>query len=226
MLYDSKKVLFKDKESVNQRSKYNESAKELRILLTKALEENNLEKYFLDESMITNKKISPEHNGCGMNGYKPDIVNEKRICRCMFYYDEENDKCHQCLLGQKFKNRSTRYKLVECEYPMDVEVETCGGIDLVIEDNKTGYKYAVEVKPSYNNETLVRMIAEIFTYTSRTDEYKRAIAFFEGSRQEVDYIKYKDDDDFKYLFNYVSVFRIITSKNSNNNIIEYDFEEL
>ena len=63
-----------------------------------------------------------------------------------------------------------------------------GEIDLIISDGKT--QYATELKPYQGNEeTLLRMIAEIMTYTIGfpSGKYAKAIAFFEGTKQAAEF---------------------------------------
>lgn len=58
--------------------------------------------------------------------------------------------------------------------------------------NSSDSLYATEVKPYQgNDETLLRMIAEIMTYTLGypDSKYKKAIAFFENTPQEKEYLE-------------------------------------
>lgn len=232
MLWNGKKnekVLYKDNEFINQRSRYLDNCKELANIIRKARKENNYSKYFLDESKISKRKYNPNHEKCDMNAQKTSRLTEKRICRCMNYFNQNNDKCANCPIKKKYKNISNRFFIEDYEVPMEFITEKCGGIDLLIKDRKNNKVYAVEVKPKDSSETLVRMIAEIFTYTTDCSQnYKRAIAFFKGSRQEKDYFKeeYIQNDDFNYLLNQVTVFRITEKENKDSNIIEYDIELL
>ena len=78
-------------------------------------------------------------------------------------------------------------------------MENLGRIDWLLDDN--GNMLASEVKPPNSSETIVRMIAEILTYTIDTP-YTPAICFFkttnEGhfSKQCKDYLKFKNNEDF------------------------------
>lgn len=233
MLWNSKKnkqVLYKDNLYINQRSKYLENCKELANLIKKAKEEQNYFKYFLDDSKVSKQYSNPEHQKCDMPVDGSNRMTEKRICRCMYYYGENIEKCEKCPLKQKYKNVSGRFKVIDYEVPMLFVTDDCGGIDLLIEDIKSNEKYAVEVKPKNSSETLVRMIAEIFTYTANNiGNYKRAIAFFKGSQQEQDYFnaKYNQNEDFNYILSQVTVFRIIEKEVSlDKRVIEYDIEML
>ena len=62
-----------------------------------------------------------------------------------------------------------------------------GEIDLLLEGD--GKIYATEVKPPQgNSECILRMIAEILTYTLDSDkDYRKAIAFFENTPQSKEY---------------------------------------
>ena len=76
-------------------------------------------------------------------------------------------------------------------------------------------------KPPKSEETIVRMIAEIYTYTIDFKDYKRAIGFFEGSTQEKDYNKYYDNEYFKNIIDKVTVFKF-TQKENKEGIIDFD----
>ena len=103
-------------------------------------------------------------NAC--SGLNEDSDWEKGFFKCMFYWNKGVfSKCKECKAGK-------RIRLV-------------GKIDLILEGN--GEIYAAEAKPyrQENAETLLRMIAEILTYTlgdpapSEMGVYKKAIIFFE-----------------------------------------------
>lgn len=222
-------VLYKDNKYINQKSKYLDNCKELSDIIKMAKEENNYSKYFLDESKISEGKHRPNHDECDMNDRKSSRLTEKRICRCMYYFGKDVDKCNKCPLKKKYKNIQKRFAVIDYEVPMEFVTEECGGIDILIEDKKSNEKYAVEIKPKDSSETLVRMIAEIFTYTSNCEnKYKRAIAFFSGSQQEKDYFnkKYRQNEDFNYLLDQITVFRITEAELLDNNVVEYNIEML
>ena len=221
------KELYKDKYDINQKTKYLENSKDLATRIKKAKEENNYAKYFLDESKISNQIHKPNHNKCDMKENDSSRVLEKRICRCMYYYGKDIEKCNRCPLEKKYNNISNKFKVIDYEVPTKYVIENCGGIDILLEDTESGEKYAVEVKPKNSTETLVRMVAEIYTYIADdTNDYKRAIAFFSGSQQEKDYFNenYRQNEDFKYILDQVTVFRITEKKEKN--VIDYDFEIL
>lgn len=228
MLFIGKKgkqnVLFKDDRRINHRSNYLEMAHELASLIKKAIEENDFARYFLDDSKIKEQMHVPVHDGCGFKETDSDRNTEKRICRCMFYYRDSCEKCTICHLSQKYRNVSKRFSIVDAEVPTEFVIESCGGIDLIVRDEEDEQNYAVEVKPKYSKETLVRMIAEILTYTIGTN-YRPAIAFFGKSRQDKDYNNLQENDDFKYILEQVDVFRIeeISEKDG---IIDFEFIKL
>ena len=222
-----KTELYKDKFDINQRTKYLENSKELANIIKKANDENDFAKYFLDESKISDKEYKPKHNECDMKESDSSRTTEKRICRCMYYYGKSIDKCNKCSLGKKYNNISNKFKVVDYEVPMKYVTKKCGGIDILLEDVTNGEKYAVEVKPKNSTETLVRMIAEINTYMAdEVYNYKKAIAFFCGSKQEKDYFNedYNKNEDFKYILSQVSIFRI--NETVKDNVIDYEFEIL
>jgi len=222
------KVLYKDNDTINQKSRYLENSKKLAELIKKGQDENNFTKYFLDEAKISTQDHKPNHSECDMRENNSSRITEKRICRCMYYFGKSIDKCNKCPLSQKYNNVSNKFKIIDYEAPMKYVIENCGGIDIIIEDIQSGEKYAVEIKPKNSTETLVRMIAEIYTYTADgTNDYKKAIAFFEGSQQERDYFNedYIQNKDFNYILEQVTVFRI-SEKEINNDIINYDIEIL
>ena len=109
-----------------------------------------------------------------------DSFTEKRLCRCMYYKNSNHGtECEACGYRDRFKVIGD-YQIIDYEVPAFYYGDEIGEIDLVISDGAD--YYATEVKPYKNNkETLLRMIAEIMTYTDGYKEgvYKKAIAFFE-----------------------------------------------
>ena len=207
--------LYKDHEKINHRNikEYLENIKDLaeNIHNTKELDSDC---FLLENALIEKEKPHiPDHSKCDFMTSEKDSnkATEKRICRCMKYYNQE--KCNECEFEQKmYLQNSDRYEVVDYEVPMDYVMKNIGGIDLEIKDRKTGIIYATEVKPENSNETLVRMIAEILTYTigKVTDTYKPAICFFYNSKQKEDFCKkeIQENEDFKFLMTLVDVFYI------------------
>lgn len=135
-----------------------------------------------------------QHCECG--GLKKPSFTEKRLCKCLYYYNSSHSKkCEVC----DFRNRYTisgDYFIKDYEVPAFFFGDGIGEIDLVISDGIV--TFATEVKPAKdefdpndkgNQETLLRMIAEIMTYTFGYPEgqYKKAICFFENTPQEIEY---------------------------------------
>lgn len=118
-----------------------------------------------------------QHNACA--GLKKDSYTEKRLCKCMYYRNSDyRTACDKCDFQDRFEVVGD-YRISDYEVPAYYYGDGIGEIDLVITDGEV--YYATEVKPYKNNsETLLRMVAEIMTYTlGYGDKYKKAIAFFE-----------------------------------------------
>ena len=231
MLVKGKKntdVLIKDEKTINQRTEqtYLDNCKRLNKLIEEAEINNSWDEIFLDKTFKKENLHIPVHEKCGMTKNDSDTVYEKRICRCMFYYDDTNNNCIECPLKKKYKNISKRYLLTDAEKPTQKVIKSCGGIDLVIVDKLDNNKeYAVEVKPDYSKETIVRMVAEIFTYTIEFPNMEKSIAFFEGSRQDEDYKKYYSNPEFKKMIDRVHIFKFV-EKNNNNGVINFDIVKI
>ncbi|MBR5201985.1 MAG: hypothetical protein IKW45_01865 [Clostridia bacterium] len=185
-------VLYKDNDFINQRSKQEEQFKILADMIRNGDYEENL----------LPKPRRPydhnfDHNSCDFSLKNPKPVNEKRICRCWNYYNKQNrdEKCKSCPFKFKKENIGD-IKIVDFEVPTKFNIAKLGEIDWLLKDGDE--IFATEVKPPESTETLVRMIAEILTYTVDS-EYKPAICFFNGSKQHHDYDQYKDNADFQYI---------------------------
>lgn len=105
---------------------------------------------------------------------------EKRLCRCLYYKNNTYPtSCETCDYKDRFDVIGD-YQIIDYEVPAFYYGDGIGEIDLMISDGENAF--ATEVKPyKNNNETLLRMIAEIMTYTSGYPDgtYKKAIAYFE-----------------------------------------------
>ncbi len=143
-----------------------------------------------------------EHIACDFNkNDDPKKTTEKRICRCLCYYNKDShiQKCSECDFTFKKKNIGSIH-IVDYEVPTLFNTKGVGGIDwLLCNDQEL---IATEVKPPDSTETLVRMIAEILTYKIGT-AYRPAICFFKHTKDKIklskqcqDYIKIKDTDEF------------------------------
>lgn len=123
------------------------------------------------------------------------IEYEKRIVKCLFYKNRENvsKHCEDCEY-KNMHNLEGNYFIYDYEVPSFYKCEKVGAIDLIISDGNI--EYATEIKPykkikaKDNSETILRMVAEILTYTYGfpKGKYKPAIAFFENTPQEIEWI--------------------------------------
>lgn len=130
------------------------------------------------------KEKQKQHNHCG--GLRKEAFTEKRLCKCLYYRNgayHNPDECSKCDFQDRFDIVGD-YRISDYEVPAHYYGKGIGEIDLIISDGKK--LYATEVKPyKGNDETLLRMVAEIMTYTIGypVGEYEKAIAFFEGTKQ-------------------------------------------
>lgn len=124
---------------------------------------------------------------------------EKRLCRCLTLYGTKGAKCGKCALKGKeyFARKVLNATVVDFEIPVSKKEDKVGKIDLLIDYE--GVLYCAEFKPIWNDESLLRMVAEIITYMyvwetcnreafdkkyhSHSREVKKAIFFMEGSEQ-------------------------------------------
>ena len=148
-----------------------------------------------------------QHNHC--DGLKGDSFTEKRLCKCLYYRNSPyKKKCETCEFTTDQYNLMGNYKIKDYEIPAFYYGDEIGEIDLVIcGENIT---YATEVKPyKGNSETLLRMVAEIMTYTLGYPEgkYEKAIAFFEGSEQDKEYESISPKLQFLMAKANITVFR-------------------
>lgn len=181
--------LFKDCKTINQKTRQEENLKELSL----AIKESNLETFLFGGKIEENEKEHKAyHNQCNYKGLGSDRNTEKRMCRCMYYYNSSNEECLDCNYEWKWMLTNTdEFAVIDYERPTKYVFDKIGGVDLVIEDLKNKENYAVEVKPKGSKETIVRMISEILTYTSDEnfkDKYVPAICFF----------KYRDEEQKEY----------------------------
>lgn len=126
------------------------------------------------------------HNRCAGLAYSEKRnFTEKRLCKCLYYTNGDFQKaCDKCGFQNRYEIVGD-YDIVDYEVPAFYYGDGIGEIDLII--SKDNICYATEVKPyKGNNETLLRMIAEIMTYTEGYPAgiYKKAIAFFEKNRDD------------------------------------------
>ena len=130
------------------------------------------------------------HNRCSR--LKGNRITEKRFCKCLYYRNgkyHNPEECRECDFKDRF-NIIGNYRITDYEVPAYFYGKGIGEIDLIISDGKT--QHATELKPyEGNEETLLRMIAEIMTYTIGYPEgkYVKAIAFFQGTKQNDEFEK-------------------------------------
>ena len=141
------------------------------------------------------KSFDYKHNDCF---FDTNRKTEKRLCRCLVCYNK-NPRIAQCdkcsLKGKDFFAKSVKNATFkDFEIPVsDKSNDQVGEIDLLMEyqDKKL---YCIEFKPLWNEESLLRMVAEIITYTyvlendrisfeKKYKPYKKAILFMENSEQ-------------------------------------------
>lgn len=115
---------------------------------------------------------------------------EKGLFKCMFYWNRGmSPQCKECKAGKRFRLIGD-YRIMDYEVPAFFKEEGVGNIDLILEGN--GEIYAAEAKTYRQDdaEPLLRMIAEILTYTlgdpapNETGVYRKAILFFEKTPAE------------------------------------------
>lgn len=127
-----------------------------------------------------------DHQEC--KGTTTATETEKRLCRCLYYWNTKFTKqCDTCQYQQGRCDIKGNYRIMDYEVPAHYDGKGIGEIDLLIEGPEG--IYATEVKPPQgNSECVLRMIAEILTYTLDSDKnYQKAIAFFENTPQSKEY---------------------------------------
>ena len=168
---------------------------------------------FDSQEMLQIQEDNSKHDNCDWNDYKPGHEDEERICRCMFYYQNDSEKCENCKIIRKWHNTGS-IKVINYQKPTSFRAEGVGNIDIVLEYN--GLPYAVEVKrPEGNSDPIPFMIAEIMTYTYNSP-YHPAIAVFKDGFHHRKIKKLIEDGNKNFLIikDYIKVF-----------IIEYDKEK-
>lgn len=234
--------MFKEKANINQKN-MNAYGENLR-LLADALRANEeqpgrLREFLLDGIEKEDKRRHPSHeicSGCKSKDGKDPKTTEKRLCRCMYYYNHQSQRQQGQCSGCDFKRKRTNtgdYQVCDYEVPMDEKWVKVGGVDLILKRKDENTYYGVEVKPASSKETLVRMAAEILTYGeinryqgnsigNRRISYKPGICFFEESNQHKDYLEFtgvrpfhqKTSNpeelmaDFREILSYINVFLI------------------
>lgn len=156
------------------------------------------------------------HTEC--KGTTTDTPTEKRICRCLYYWNSKNSKhtkhCDTCKYQQGRCGIEGDYRIIDYEVPAHYDGEGIGEIDLLIEG--PGGVYATEVKPPQgNSECILRMITETLTYTLDSDGgYRKAIAFFENTPQSEEYSKLMSKVKELLIRADIAVFQFVKSGDS------------
>ena len=202
--------LFKDKDNINSKKAEVENLTALAQICKEAYA-TDTPKEVLRERLIgvsnAEKRHIENHDKCA--GCNTDKTTEKRICRCMYYYDKDPINCADCDLEFRWVNVGD-IKVTEYEVPTEKVLPGIGGMDLILDDT-----YAAEVKPpAGNDDTLARMISEILTYTIDS-KYKPAIAVFNGSPQWDSLKKHYGKDYLTELLKQVEVFIIYVDYEGN-----------
>jgi len=233
--HEAENKLYKDKQELNRKSALRNSMKEIAELVERAggVCNRKSRSVLIDELLNgaeSQQEHIPNHDGC--SGCKDDTVNEKRICRCMYYYMKKPETCKECKIKEKW-NKVGAIEVIDYERPTKCVLKNVGGMDLIIKDGEQ--RYAVEVKPSDSDETLARMFAEILTYTIEMDEeveeknIKPAIGFFEGSEQMKQYMELKAENNvhLELIEKHVKVYYFKTKKNSvDSNVTDFELCEI
>ena len=211
------RVLYKDNEDINRRSKQEEQLK----FLAEMIRDGDYKEKILPEPRYPYEHKF-EHSHCDFSSVSPKRVTEKRICRCWNYYNKPivNEECNDCPFKFKKKNAGS-IEIIDFEVPTEFNIANLGGIDWLLKDGDE--IFATEVKPPESTETLVRMIAEILTYTIDS-EYKPAICFFADSKQHDDYNEYKNNADFQNIINQTGI-RVLCITYDENRFEIHDVEK-
>ena len=102
-----------------------------------------------NENRIDKKEHKYDHTEC--KGCDTETRTEKRICRCMYYFNQNEypKRCDNksCKFYKKWKNVGD-IEIVDYEVPTKYVIDQVGGIDLILKD-KNGKLYGAEVKPEY-----------------------------------------------------------------------------
>lgn len=212
MAKDGQRELFKDRPLINHRNE-NDYRQTLKDLIQAIRGKDPL---LYPDPSIDQPEYRETRKLCDYTGERGGRVTEKRICRCIYYYNlaQPPARCATCQFKEKRKLRLEGHdvSIENYEVPTRYKEKDIGGIDLILKMD--GEEYAVEVKPAGSKETIPRMVAEILTYTHLARQaYPPAICFFEGSKQWEEYGKWKDEPLFQKMLkeSKVKVFYIARS---------------
>ncbi|MBO4252088.1 MAG: hypothetical protein J5911_05470 [Clostridia bacterium] len=182
---------FYKRNDVISKSKYND------IVKTELLKDDYFAVIVKDVEKNSRESYVYNHNNCFFN---TDTRTEKRLCRCLVCFNKEQmvARCDECALKNKeyYAKPVKNAKFIDFEVPVSNKSnDHVGEIDLLMEYQNN--LYCMEFKPYWNDESLLRMVAEIITYTYVLDNdrinflkkyepyknYKKAIMFMENSEQ-------------------------------------------
>lgn len=198
-------TLFYKRNDIKNKSQYNQIADEIcrggieqaKELILENVPKNPRATFIYDHNMYCGFTLATRRT-------------EKRWCRCLrnFAQENRNTDCDNCCINidHNLAKPIANAKIIEFEVPVSGDGnDSIGEIDLIIDFNKN--KYAVEVKPMWNSESLLRMIAEIVTYCAVVEGYsafkdkygecKKAILFVKDSEQ----YKQWTDENYRYYAN-------------------------
>ena len=228
----------KDSELMNNKSQESAGLERLKEICSKGYNPDGTKdvEYLSRELRVHNpssKKTNPKHEKCAAYYRECNTeTREKSICRCMFYYNPESNKCDKtCKFKRKWNYIGSEIKIIDYETPMKYKIEGIGNIDLRIKYKDC--EYGVEVKPPENNEeTICRMVSEAMTYTIDFPSCRPAIAVFgpsedgkyKGSFQYKSLQKLKDNENFRIIRDYVKVFIIKIYGDINDKVVNFTID--
>jgi len=195
--------MFYEQNSIKRISLYND-------IVEKQLSGND----YLDVILAGIDEIQPHncveytHKECKNVQREKKKRSEKRLCHCLALYDAFKTQCRECPLRTLpgFGKRIRNAEVVDYEIPV---ADCKRNIDLLLRYNDE--YYCVEFKPRENEESILRMVAEILTYCAvltrnectscaftnkynvRPELCKKAILFEEDSIQEKEWSR-----DYRY----------------------------
>ncbi len=231
-------VLYKDQKDINHRTlkvqyKYlGELAKICKEASSNPQKKNSILKKGLKipETIAETPMHNWAHEEC--IGCDTNTKTEKRICRCMYYNNQQKwpklceKDSKECKFFAKWVNKG-KIKIIEYEKPTKYVLKHVGGIDLILQ-TLDGKKYGVEVKPYGPNsyETVGRMVAEILSYTI-DDELNPGIAVFKDSYQYkmIKRLNEEKNKDWEIIKKNIKVFVIKYEITGNIADFEIDFFE-
>lgn len=216
-------MLFKNKEGINHRNKKDYAANLQELVKAIRKGEKAKRELLLGGSNATYQH-TPNHSTCTYDQKKGcQRKTEKRLCRCIYFLNgpkEQQEKCKGCPHPYSKYTLAGGYTIKD--YEVAAPYNEHNGVDLIW-TAPDGETYAAEVKPADSTETIIRMVAEILTYTLPADGFpvlgKPAICFFkktskgQPSAQWREYLAWKDDVDFKTMLDSVHVFYFTSEGN-------------